>query len=226
MSTQTAPRAADLRAPTEFLDYEAPPVQAFLARALPQRDRPVQQLAVDLFYAVRDGIEYAIYGVDLARRSMRASAVVERGQGLCIHKSILYAACARALGIPSQLAFADVRNHVAPPRLKRLLGGDVVHYHCYARLHMGGRWISVTPVFSARLCQLYRMRSLEFDGRTDAVLQPYDEHGGAHMELVRAHGFFDDLPYGEIIAGLRRAHPMIFAGPTRVRSGSLTAEAG
>jgi len=225
MSAQTEPCPRDLCAPTEFLDYEEPPVQDFLARALPQRGRPMQQLAVDLYYAIRDGIQYAIYGVDLARRSMRASAVVERGQGLCIHKSILYAACARALGIPSQLAFVDVRNHVASPRLKLLLGGDVVHYHCYARLHMGGRWINVTPVFSARLCQLYRMKPLEFDGRSDAVLQPYDEHGSAHMELVRSHGAFDDLPYGEVIAGLRHAHPMIFAGPTRVRRGSLTAEA-
>jgi transglutaminase-like putative cysteine protease len=211
--------------PTEFLDYEAPAVRDFLARVLPDRDRPASQLAVDLYYAVRDGIEYEIYGVDFSRPSMRASAVVGEGRGLCIHKSILYAACARALGIPSQLAFVDVRNHVASPRLKRLLDGDVVHYHAFARLQLGGRWVKATPVFSARLCRLYRMTPLDFDGATDAVLQPYDERGQAFMELVREHGVFDDLPYEWIVSGLRRAHPRIFEGPTRVRSGSLVAEA-
>jgi transglutaminase-like putative cysteine protease len=216
---------SDLCAPTEFLDHQAPAVQAFLARTLPDRDRPAAELAVELYYAVRDGIEYEIYGVDFSRAAMRASGVVEHGRGLCIHKSILYAACTRALGIPSRLAFVDVRNHVSSPRLKRYLDGDVVHYHCYTRLYLDGRWVSATPVFSARLCRLYRMTPLDFDGATDAVLQPYDEHGNAHMEFVREHGVFDDLPYERVVEGLRRAHPRIFAGPTRVRGGSLAAEA-
>ena len=211
--------------PTEFLDYEAPAVRDFLARTLPDRARPVSELAVDLYYAVRDGIDYEIYGVELSRPSMRASAVVEHGRGLCIHKSILYAACTRALGVPSRLVFVDVRNHVASPRLKRYLGGDVVHYHCFTQLHLDERWVSATPVFSARLCRLYRMAPLDFDGSTDAVLQPYDEQGKAHMEFVREHGVFDDLPYERVIAGLRGAHPRIFEGSTRVRSGSLVAEA-
>lgn len=212
--------------PTEFLDHEAPAVRAFLARAVPDRARPAAQLAVELYYAVRDAIEYEIYGVDLARASMRASAVVEHGRGLCIHKSILYAACARSLGIPSRLAFVDVRNHVASPRLQRLLGGDVVHYHCFARLHLDGRWVSATPVFSARLCRVYGMRPLDFDGSTDAVLQPFDEEGKAFIEFVHEHGTFDDLPYGQVIAGLRRAHPRLFDTGTRVRRGSLIEEAG
>jgi hypothetical protein len=211
--------------PTEFLDHESPPVRDFLARALPDRDRPDRELAVDLYYAVRDGIEYEIYGADFSRTGMRASAVVEQGRGLCIHKSILYAACTRALGIPSRLAFADVRNHVASPRLRRYLGGDVVHYHGFTQLRLDGRWVSATPVFSARLCRLYRMAPLDFDGVADAVLQPYDEHGNAHMELVREHGAFDDMPYERVVAGLRSAHPRIFAGATRVRGGSLAAEA-
>jgi hypothetical protein len=211
--------------PTEFLDHESPAVRDFLARTLPDLDRPLRDLAIDLYYAVRDGIDYEIYGVDLARASMRASAVVEDGRGLCIHKSTLFAACARALGIPSRLVLVDVRNHLASPRLKRYLGGDVVHYHCYARVHLQGRWVSATPVFSARLCRLYRMAPLEFDGSTDAVLQPYDEQAKAHMEVVREHGVFDDLPYDRVVTGLRRAHPRIFEGSTRVRSGSLVAEA-
>jgi transglutaminase-like putative cysteine protease len=212
--------------PTEFLDHESRAVQDFLGRAVPDRGLPAQELAVDLYYAVRDGLQYEIYGSDFSRAGMRASAVLERGRGLCIHKSIVYTACTRALGIPSRLAFADVRNHVASPRLKRFLGGDIVHYHCFARLYLQDRWLSATPVFSAPLCRLYRMAPLEFDGATDAVLQPHDEHGRSHMEFVREHGAFDDLPYERVVAGLRRAHPRLFeTGATRLRSGSLVAEA-
>ena len=189
-------------------------MQAFAARAAGDT---LRERIEDLYLLIRDGIEYEIYGADFSRDALRASAIAHSERGLCIHKSTLFAACARALGVPSRLAFVDVRNHVASPRLKRYLGGDVVHYHCYAQVELDGHWHSATPVFSKRLCQLYRMTPLEFGG----VLQ---ENDGSHMEVVRKHGTFDDLPYERLVAGLRAAHPKLFEG-TRVRSGSLIAEA-
>jgi hypothetical protein len=45
------------------------------------------------------------------------------------------------------------------------------------------------------------------------------------MEVVHRHGTFDDLPYALVAAGLRAAHPNLFAAPSRVRAGSLVAEA-
>jgi transglutaminase-like putative cysteine protease len=203
---------------TEFLDHHTPAVREFAARAAGDTPR---ERAVDLYYLIRDGLEYEIYGADFSREALRASTIAQSTRGLCIHKSTLYAACARALDIPSRLVFGDVRNHVASPRLKRYLGGDVVHYHCYARLELDGHWVSATPVFSKRLCQLYRMTPLEFDGVHDSTLQ---ENDGSHMEVVRTHGVFDDLPYERVVAGLRAAHPNLFAG-SRVRAGSLVAEA-
>ena len=161
-------------------------------------------------YAIRDGIGYEIYGADLSRAGLRASSTVAAGRGLCLHKSTLYAACARALGIPSRLALVDVRNHVVSPRLRRFLGSDVVHFHCYAQVELDGRWVSATPVFSRALCRLYRMAPLEFGG----VLQ---ENDGSRMEVVRRHGTFDDLPYELVAGGLRAAHPNLFAAPSRVR---------
>jgi hypothetical protein len=205
-------------AATEFLDHEAPAMHAFLARALGDLDRPPRALAVDLHYAIRDGVAYEIYGADLSRTGLRASTIAESGRGLCLHKSTLFAACARALGIPSRLALVDVRNHVVSPRLRRFLGDDVVHYHCYAQVELDGRWVSATPVFSRTLCRLYRMEPLAF-GR---VLQ---ENDGSRMEVVHRHGLFDDLPYELVERGLRAAHPNLFAAPSRVRAGSLMTEA-
>jgi hypothetical protein len=211
---------------TEFLDYGTAEVQDFIARALPDTARPDRELAVDLYYAVRDGVQYEIYGADLSREGLRASAVLRRGRGFCIHKSVLYAACARSLGIPSQLVLVDVRNHLASPRLRQLVGGDLFRYHALARVHLDGRWIKVTPVFSAKLCRLYRMAPLDFDGRADAIFHPFDDEGKSFIEIVHDHGEFDDLPYETVVGGLRSAHAALFAGHTRVRAGSLVAEAG
>jgi transglutaminase-like putative cysteine protease len=212
--------------PTEFLDHRSTAVQDFIESVVGDRDSPQREQAVDLYYAVRDGVQYEVYGADLSRLGMRASSVLGRGRGLCIHKSVLYAACVRALDIPSRLVLVDVRNHLSSARLRSLLGGEVFRYHCFTQLYLDGRWVKATPVFGAKLCRLYRMAPLEFDGRADAVLQASDEQGGSFIELVREHGEFDDLPYERVIVGLRKAHGGIFEGPARTRRGSLLAEAG
>jgi transglutaminase-like putative cysteine protease len=211
--------------PTEFLDYTAPAVQAFIVDAITDPSHSARNLAIDLYYAVRDRIHYEIYGADLSRAGLTASAVVTRRRGLCIHKSVLFAACARALAIPSRLVFVDVRNHLASPRLLRLLQSDVLSYHCFAEVYIGTRWIKVTPVFNEALCRLYRIKPLEFDGQNDSVLHPYDEVGRAFLEVTHEHGTFNDLPYERLTAGLISAHPALFSSPTRMRPGSLELEA-
>jgi transglutaminase-like putative cysteine protease len=210
--------------PTEFLDYESDAVASFIANATNDAGPSARELAVALYYAIRDGIQYEIYRSEFSRAGLRASEVVARGRGLCIHKSLLYAACARAVGIPSRLVFVDVRNHLASERLKGLMGSDVFCYHCFARVFVEERWIAATPVFNAKLCHLYRLAPLEFDGVSDSVLHPADEAGASTMEVVRHRGEFDDLPYEQIMDGLRSAHPMLFQDPVRLRRGSLVAE--
>lgn len=208
---------------TEFLDHESETVRRFVRCATPA-GASQRELAVALYYAVRDGIDYEVYRSRLSRGDLRASSVLARGRGLCIHKSVLYAACVRALGIPSRLAFVDVRNHLASDRLKGLMGGDVFCYHCYVRILVAERWVNATPVFNANLCRLYRIAPLEFDGSTDSVLHPSDETGSQSMQLLRHHGDFSDLPYEMVIDGLRREHPGMFDGVARLHPGSLVAE--
>src|SRR3990167_7232802 len=50
-----------------------------------------------------------------------ASACLARGSGFCVAKAALLAAAARASGIPARVGFADVRNHLTTPRLRRLM---------------------------------------------------------------------------------------------------------
>ncbi|MEV4318168.1 transglutaminase-like domain-containing protein [Actinocrispum sp. NPDC049592] len=208
-------------APTEFLDHTAPEVTAFVERVAPDPDAAPDRRAVALYYAVRDEIRYEVYGADLSRRGLRASQVLRAGSGMCLHKSVVYAAALRACGIPARLVLTDVRNHLTSPRLRDLVGGDVFHYHCLTSVHLGQKWMRVTPVFNRTLCRLFKIAPLEFDGSGDSVYHPYDLNGRRHMEFLHTHGEFPDLPYDLVIAGLRRAHPRLFAGTDRFASGSL-----
>lgn len=209
---------------TYFLDHGSPEVREFVRRALPSDAVTPTDKAVKIYYAVRDGVLYDIYGADLSRQGLRASSIAQRGRGFCMHKSILYAAAVRSIGIPSVLVLTDVRNHLASERLKRLVGGNIFHFHCLTAIHLNGGWVKATPVFNKTLCRLYRIAPLEFDGVTDSIHHPYDEHGRKSMEFVRMHGEFLDFPYEMVIGGLSRVSPQLFRGATAIVAGSLAAE--
>ncbi|WP_306964038.1 transglutaminase-like domain-containing protein [Streptomyces afghaniensis] len=225
MTTQYSEDPGTLRA-TAFLDHQAPEVRDFVADAVPATATTPTARAVALYYAVRDCVRYEVYGADLSRAGLRASTVTRSGSGMCLHKSVLYVAGLRSLGIPARLALADVRNHLASERLKRLLGGDVFHMHCFTSVLLDGRWVKATPVFNKTLCRLYGLTPLDFDGTADSVYHPFDLQGRRHMEFLRHHGEFDDLPYDRIVAELRAAHPgLLSAGGTGFTEGSLVREA-
>lgn len=211
-------------AATMSLDHENPIVQAFVDRTLGGRRGSPRENAVSLYYAVRDRILYDVYDADLSRDGLRASAVLSKGRGFCLHKSIVYAAACRAVGIPSRLVFADVRNHLASGHLLELVGGNVF-FHVLTSVWLDGRWMKATPVFNKTLCRLYGMAPLEFDGTADSLYQPYDAENRRHMEFLKHYGEFDDLPYDMVIQKMHQAHPKLFSSRYTTASGSLVAEA-
>jgi transglutaminase-like putative cysteine protease len=216
---------ARLTAATEFLDYESDAVRDFVARAVPDMSISPTDKAVALYYAVRDGVFYEVYGMDLSRPGLRASTVATTKQGFCLHKSILYAAAVRAVGIPSRLVAGEVRNHLASDRLKELVGGEVF-LHWLNAIYLEGRWLKVTPVFNKMLCRLYGITPLEFDGTSDSLYHPFDKKGQRQMEFLRMVGEFDDVDYPEVVDAMRTRHPGMFAeGTTVPASGSLVEEA-
>ncbi|MBE8471474.1 transglutaminase-like domain-containing protein [Streptomyces justiciae] len=215
---------SSLTAPTEFLDYESDAVQTFIDAVVDDRSADRRENAVKLYYAVRDTVHYEVYGADLSREGLKASSTATAKSGFCLHKSALFAAAVRALGIPSKLVYGDVRNHLASPRLIEHIGGDVF-FHGLTQIHLDGRWVKATPVFNKVLCKLYGMQALEFDGRTDSLYHPHGS--GAAMEFLKDHGAFDDLPYEFVMASMRTAHPRFLdgAGTGTVPGGSLALEA-
>jgi transglutaminase-like putative cysteine protease len=217
---------ARLTAPTEFLDHDSAPVQEFVDAAVTDRGADKRELAISLYYAVRDDVFYEVYGADLSRDGVRASSVATRKQGFCLHKSVLYAACCRAVGIPARLHYGKVRNHLASDRLRAHIGGDVF-FHGLTAVHLDGRWVKATPVFNGLLCKLYGLKPLEFDGVHDSLHHPFDEDGRKSMEFLVDHGGFDDLPYEFVMDQMRTNHPDFLdqEGTGTVRGGSLAAEA-
>lgn len=225
MDPMTAP-LADLVRPTEFLDHESPQVQQLCRDTIGDGAGLTDiEKATALYYAVRDGIRYEVYGADLTRRGLSASGVIDAGMGFCVHKSIVYAAAVRAVGIPSRIVYGDVRNHLASPRLRELVGGDVFRFHSLTSVYLDGAWVKATPVFNKLLCKLYRIQPLDFDGRSDSLYHPFDDSGRRHMEFLLMRGEFDDVPYDMVVDGIRQAHPLLFASSHTTAAGSLVAEA-
>ncbi len=210
--------------PTEFLDSDHPIVCKYVQKIVGDERDPSAQ-AIKLYYFVRDKIRYDVYGIDMTRSGLKASSIIENGAGFCIHKSIVFATACRTLGIPSRLAFSDVRNHISTPALKALVGGDVFHYHAYAEIYLSDRWVKATPVFNLLLCRLFGIDPLEFDGVHDATLQPFDSKGHKSLEFIKYHGCFEDVPYEQCITALQQHHPRLFLDGGKTARGDLNGEA-
>ncbi len=194
--------------PAEFIDSDHPSVQAFSRGSLAVGDSVVDQV-VDLYYRVRDGIRYTPY-LDYADPEMyRASSVLRNGFGFCISKASLLAACGRALGIPARIGFGDVQNHLNSPRLREINGGDIMRWHAFTEFYLEGIWVKSTPAFNLELCNRFRVKPLEFNGREDSIFHPYDVDQRRHMEYLNMRGSFADVPLDLILTTWREFSPKL-----------------
>ena len=198
----SAPGPEDL-APARFVDSDAPAVRAFADRVTAGAGDP-RTRAVALFAAVRDEIWYDPFCLVTEPDAYRASAVVEQRNNWCVPKAVLLTAAARAAGIPARLGFADVRNHLNTARLRaRMNGADLFVYHGYSALYLDGAWVKATPAFNAELCARFGVDPIEFDGRRDALMHPYDGAGEMYMEYVHDRGQYTDLPLDALLGTFR-----------------------
>jgi transglutaminase-like putative cysteine protease len=197
--------------PGVFVDSNSPTIVAF-ARAATAAAQDQMDAALRLYQTVRDAIRYDPY-VDFRRAtSFKASAVVSAGRGFCVGKASVLAACARVLGVPARLGFADVRNHLTSPRLRELMQTDVFRWHAYTELYLAGKWVKATPAFNASLCDRVGLPPLEFDGRADSLFHAFDRAGRRHMEYVLDRGSFADVPFERITADFKVYYPQLMSG--------------
>ncbi|MCC6209647.1 MAG: transglutaminase family protein [Burkholderiales bacterium] len=190
------------------VDSDHPAVIAFATRHAAGGTR--RERAVALYYAVRDRIRYNPF-LDYAREeSFRASHCIVAGEGFCVGKAALLAACARVDGIAARVGFADVKNHLTTPTLRARMGSDLFIYHGYTELLLEGKWVKATPAFNVELCRRFKVLPLEFDGREDSIFHPFDEGNRRHMEYLRDRGSHADVPVAEIMHAFREAYPALY----------------
>src|SRR6266480_4477198 len=194
--------------PGRYIDSAHPGIIGFSTKhAIGETER---QRAVSLYYAVRDQIRYNPF-LDFSNEEVfKASSVLGAEQGFCVGKAALLAACVRAAGIPARVGFADVKNHLTTPRLAETMGSDLFVYHGYADLYLEGRWVKATPAFNLALCTRFRVKPLEFDGRSDSIFHPFDADNRRHMEYLRDRGRYADVPVEEIQQAFRETYPKFY----------------
>src|SRR5438105_7973873 len=199
--------------PARFIDSDHPQVIEFAQRHALGADE--RGKAVALYYAVRDGVRYNPFQNFTLDEAYRGSACLERSEGWCVPKAALLAACARAVGIPARVGYADVKNHLTTPALTAKMGSDLFVFRGYTDLFLEGKWVKATPAFNLAMCTRFRVKPLEFDGREDSIFHPFDEDNRRHMEYVHWRGEFADVPAEDIKRVFSETYPALFnLGPT------------
>lgn len=198
--------------PTPIIDSDHRDIIRFARDTLGGDSVDPREKAVRLFYAVRDGIWYDPYYPFYLSEHYRASSVLRNGRGYCVCKASLLCALGRACGIPSRVGFADVRNHLATKEIIARLGSDLFVYHGFTEFFLHGNWVRATPAFNVELCIKHKVQPLEFDGREDALFQPYNLEKKRFMEYITYHGVYADIPVEEIVTAWEDAY-----GKDRVR---------
>lgn len=193
--------------PGVFVDSDHPAVKAFAEKSLQGAGPMAINRAVALYYAVRDGLRYDPYSMKMDEANFTASHIATQKAAFCIPKAILLTACARAVGIPARIGYADVRNHLCSPKLKAAMAGsDLFMYHGYVEMYLEGKWVKSTPAFNLELCEKVGIKALGFNGRDDSMMHPFDKAGRQHMEYVQEHGHFFDHPHERIRAAFKEAY--------------------
>ncbi|MDF1830418.1 hypothetical protein, partial [Cycloclasticus pugetii] len=115
-----------------------------------------------------------------------------------------------SVGIPAQLGFSDVRNHLSTQKLLDLLETDVFMWHGYSVLYLEGKWVKATPAFNIEMCTRSGVKSLGFNGVDDPFMHEFNEQDKKHMDYLTDYGFFADLPHERIITSLKSSYPKFF----------------
>jgi transglutaminase-like putative cysteine protease len=183
---------------TSFIDCDHQSVIKKAAHLTKGQER-VTEKSVSLFYFVRDEIKYNPYLFTTLPENLRATATLQKGEGFCVQKAVLLAALSRSVGIPARLRFADIKNHIVPKKLAEMMPTDLFLWHGYNELHIDGKWVKVTPTFDIKMCRENQIVPVEFDGKKDSVFHSHTLDGRLHIEYIRDHGHYRDVPLDKIV---------------------------
>jgi transglutaminase-like putative cysteine protease len=191
--------------PTQIIDSDHPAIQEYAMRTVGNSLDPIDR-AVKLFRAVRDDIRYDPYSPFYLPEHYQASWVFQRGRGFCVPKASLLCALGRVCGIPSRVGFATVRNHLATQQLLDFMGSDLFVYHGFVEFYLERKWMKATPAFNRELCWRHGVDPLEFNGREDALFQPFNSRNEKFMDYLEYTGTYADIPVSAIVEGWEKTY--------------------
>lgn len=193
---------------TTFLNYSDGAFDAFLEGTnLFSTDK--RELALKLYYHVRDSFLYDPFHLDLRPEALIASDILSKKRAWCVEKAIVLAACARKVNIPSSLGYAIVVNHIGTDKLEYYLRKKEIVFHGYVSLYLGGKWVKCTPAFDKKVCRINRVSPLDWDGKSDSMFQEF-EGEQQFMEYVHFYGEFDDVPVDLMNKEMESHYPHLF----------------
>lgn len=196
---------------TAVFDYQHQAVSAVVEEAGCYRAANTAGAVERLHDVVRDTIDYNVFNIPL-HAELCASEVADLGAGFCLHKSVLFVAGCRKLGVPAVLCSDVVTNHVADPAMLDLVGGEEF-LHWYAQIHLDGRWIKAAPIFNTLLCAVYGLEVLRFNPSTDSIRQPYGAH--TRMQYQGAERRYADPTMAELVDAIAAQHPRMVTASGR-----------
>ncbi|MHA1491459.1 MAG: transglutaminase-like domain-containing protein [Promethearchaeota archaeon] len=203
--------------PTFFINSDSK-IVTDLVKKITLNTKTNIEKAISIFYWTRDEIRYDPYNSFSSKREMskpsykekyKASYIITIKKGWCVQKACVLAALARASFIPSRLHFADIRNHAAPEKLKKMMGTDIFMYHGYTELFLNNTWVKATPAFNISLCQKFGLRAVEFDGIKDGILSGKTLNDQKYIEYIRDRGIFADFPFDKLFKELSEFYSFI-----------------
>jgi len=163
---------------TEYCDFSSLEIKK-IALSFKDKYSDEKELAIALFYFVRDSILYR-----LGLWQKRASETLLEGKGTCTNKANLLVALLRACNIPAGYGVMRVKGKeyfgpIILPVFKNHVGEKSVHV--YAFVFLVGRWIKCDPsddkVFAQHTSYFNPPSTLiEWDGEKDASLNLLPEH--------------------------------------------------
>ena len=184
--------------PTTVIDSDNPDI-VDLALSLISDSMSYSEKAEKIFLFVRDKIRYNPYSPFHKEEFYVASTVLKRGYGYCIQKAVLLAAIGRAVGIPTRLGFADIKNHQLPKKMLEIQGTDTIYSHGFTELFIDGKWLKATPAFNVEMCDRLGLIPVEFDGKSDGVFHHLDRKGNISIDYLKDLGNWPDLPMEHIL---------------------------
>ncbi|MGO9121400.1 MAG: transglutaminase-like domain-containing protein [Desulfomonilaceae bacterium] len=189
--------------PTSIIDSDNQEIIQFVKEAVVNAKNQIEQTQ-GIFYAARDSVLYDIRTPFFLPEHYKASNVLKRGRGYCVTKACLLCAMGRALGIPSRLGLADIRNRGASKQVIEMMGTDVFSYHGFTEFYLNGKWVKATPAFDSSVFPRHNIAPVEFDGIKDAVYPSHDLSGNPYVEYITYHGSFVDVPLNDLLNGWRK----------------------